>query len=114
MTVGEKLLSRLTSGLGINEAKTNRVTLNSLISTLLQKNLLSDASRKRKKINFLFKVYNFFLLFSFPILEGKVRSAGLLIASAEGFKLRPKFNLPFGPSNCFILFLPILGQLFFK
>ena len=34
-----------------------------------------------------------------PILEGTARYAGLLLAPAEGFGLRPRLFLPFGPKK---------------
>ena len=44
-------------------------------------------------------------------LEGTARYAGLLLAPAEGFDLRPRLFLPFGPKKeLFMLFVLILGH----
>ena len=42
-------------------------------------------------------------------LEGTARYAGLLLAPAKGYGLRPRFFCPSGKNGLFMLFLLILG-----
>ena len=49
--------------------------------------------------------------FSYNILEGTARSAGLLLAPVEGFGLQPRLLFPFGQKKkCFTLFVLTLGH----
>ena len=74
------------------------------------------AHYKKNKIKKL-KIYtfaiNFLKLLQLLILEGTARYAGLLLAPAEGFGLRPRLLLPFGQKKsllcCFGPFLAIFG-----
>ena len=47
---------------------------------------------------------------SFIILEDTARYAGLLLAPAEGFGLRPRFFLPFGKKRAYYAVWAHLGH----
>ena len=54
----------------------------------------------------------FVSLLKYVILEGAARCAGLLLAPAEGFGLRPRPILPFGQKkNFYVCFGPNFGNL---